>query len=365
MTGDIGRANDGSTIVSATFSTINRNKRSFAVNLKSAEGVALLKKLVSTADVFLENFRPGVADRMGIGYEALKAVKPDLIYLSSTGFGQDGPYADRRVYDPIVQAVSGLTSIQMDENGRPRMIRVIVPDKLTAMTSAQAITTALVQKKTTGQGCHIQLAMLDAVVSWCWPENFAPYTFKKEDDLTEGSSAMPNHSYIRDMIYQTKDGYITCAANQQKEWLSLCDALKKPEWKTDPRFATHQARDKNRGLRLDMTEAVLREIPTVEALERLSAHQVAAAEVTHPRNKVLTNPQVQHNKLIIEYDHPHTPTGKVRQTRPAAQFKGQPFELQHRAPLLGEHTKEILRDLGLSDSEIKALCEKAVVKALD
>eukprot|EP00746_Dinoflagellata_sp_MGD_P131408 gnl/MRDRNA2_/MRDRNA2_65189_c0_seq1.p1 gnl/MRDRNA2_/MRDRNA2_65189_c0~~gnl/MRDRNA2_/MRDRNA2_65189_c0_seq1.p1 ORF type:complete len:424 (+),score=65.90 gnl/MRDRNA2_/MRDRNA2_65189_c0_seq1:70-1341(+) len=365
ITGDIVRGNDGSKIENPIFSTINRNKRSLAVDLKSEEGLAILKKLIATADVFLENFRPGVADRLGIGYEALRAVKPDLVYVSSTGFGPDGPFAGDRAYDPIVQAVGGLASLQMDESGRPRMIRILVPDKLTAMTSAQAIATALVQKGRTGKGCHIQLSMLDAVVSWSWAEAFSQYTFKKEDDLTEGSSTLPQHPYIRDMIYQTKDGYITCGANQDKEWFALCDAIKKPEWKSDSRFATRQAREKNRALRLNMTEEVLREIPTAELLQNLSAHQVPAGEVSHPRHKVLTNPQVQHNKLVIEYDHPHTPTGKVRQTRPAAQFKGQPFELQHRAPLLGEHTKEILRDLGLSDSEIKALCEKAVVKALD
>merc|ERR1712139_105250 len=134
-------------------------------------------------------------------------------------------------------------------------------------------------------------------------------------DLTDASKTMPKHPYVRDMIYQTKDGYITCGANQQKEWLSLCDALKKPEWKTDPRFATSAAREKNRALRLDMTEAVLCEIPTVEAIRILSAHQVPAGAVNHPRHKVLTDPQVEHNKLLIEYDHPHTPTGKVRQTR--------------------------------------------------
>merc|ERR1712224_229746 len=160
---------------------------------------------VATADIFLQNFRPGVADRMGIGYEDLRAVKPDIIYVSSGGFGPEGPLSKDRVYDPVVQAVSGLTSFQMDETGRPRMVRILVPDKLTAMTSAQAMSTALVQRERSGRGCHIQLSMLDAVVSWAWAEAFAAYTFAKEGDLTEGSSTMPQHPYIRDMIYQTKD----------------------------------------------------------------------------------------------------------------------------------------------------------------
>lgn len=359
------RGNDGSTIGSAMFSTINRNKRSLAVNLKSTEGLNILKKLIASADIFLENFRPGVTDRMGIGYEALREIKPDLIYVSSSGFGQDGPYAGDRVYDPIVQAVSGLTSFQMDETGRPRMIRILVPDKLTAMTSAQAMSTALVQKARTGKGCHIQLSMLDSVISWSWAEAFAPYTFMQDDDLAEGSSTLPKHPYVRDMIYQTKDGYITCGANQQKEWMQLCDALNKPEWKTDPRFSTPAAREKNRVLRLNMTEAILRELPTEQVIKTMRAHQVPAAMVNHPRNKVLTDPQVKHNNLLIEYDHPHTPTGKLRQTRPAAQFVGQPFELQHIAPLLGEHTREILLELGYNVDEIQSLKEKTVVKMID
>ena len=169
LTGDPTRGNNGKTIISPTFSVINRNKRSIALDLKTPEGVELLLKLAETCDILLQNFRPGVVDRLGIGYEAVKAVKPDIIYVSSSGFGAVGPRAARRVYDPIIQAVSGLASIQADAAGRPKMLRIIVPDKLTAMTSAQAMSTALFKRERTGAGCHVELSMLDAVVSWAWP----------------------------------------------------------------------------------------------------------------------------------------------------------------------------------------------------
>lgn len=362
LDGDPQRGDDGTRISSPIFTVANRNKRAVALDLKTADGVALLKRLVTTADVFLHNFRPGVAQRLGIDYETLTQVKPDIIYVSSSGYGQDGPYSQRRVYDPMIQGTSGLPSFQANDVGRPKMMRLLIPDKLTAMTSAQAISTALAQKFRTGRGCHIQLAMLDAVVAWAWAEGFAKYTFVRPDDLTEGSGRIPEDKFMRDMIYATKDGYITCGANQQKEWIALCDALGKPEWKTDERFGTSAAREKNRWLRLDMTEAILQNIPTKDVLQALHTHQVPAAEVYHPRHKVLLDPQVQHNGLIFEYDHPFTPTGKVRNPRPAARFSGAPFALRYRAPILGEHTLEVLQELGISKQEASALAESGIVK---
>jgi crotonobetainyl-CoA:carnitine CoA-transferase CaiB-like acyl-CoA transferase len=196
---------------SSTHNTVNRNKRSLALNLKERAGVKILLRLAKNADVFIQNFRPGVVDRMGIGYEDVKAVNPGIIYVSSSGFGQTGPYAKKRVYDPIVQAVSGLMSVQADENGRPRMLRVILPDKVTALTSAQAISSALVKKMRTGEGCHIQVAMVDAVVSFVWCSNFSEYA-------NPGTNPNPQTEahYVRDMVFKASDGYITCGANQDK-----------------------------------------------------------------------------------------------------------------------------------------------------
>lgn len=176
------------------FAVINRSKRSVAVNLKDSRGVELLKSLVSGADVFIQNFRPGAAERMGIGEAAMRRVKPDLIYVSISGFGESGPYAHKRVYDPVVQALSGLAAIQADvATGRPRMMRLIVPDKVTALTAAQAVTAALLARERTGKGNHVKLAMLDAVVAFMWPEGMAGYTFARG-----GGAAI--RSSVRDLV---------------------------------------------------------------------------------------------------------------------------------------------------------------------
>src|SRR5713101_2664154 len=154
--------------MSPVFAIVNRNKRSIVIDLKTARGLELLKQLVATADIFIQNFRPGAADRMGLGEEALRAVKPNLIYVSISGFGERGPYVHKRTYDPVIQALSGLASIQADPDGRPRMMRVIVPDKVTALTAAQAMTAALLARERNGAGQHVRLAMLDAVIAFIW-----------------------------------------------------------------------------------------------------------------------------------------------------------------------------------------------------
>src|ERR1700722_8269971 len=157
--------------MSAFFLSCNRNKRSLAVDLKSAGGLAILQKLVPSADVLVHNFRPGAAERIGVGEEAVRALRHDIIYVSITGYGETGPYAGQRAYDPVIQAMSGLADIQADnETGRPRMVRTIIADNTTALTAAQAITAALFARTRTGQGQHVRLAMLDAMVAFLWPE---------------------------------------------------------------------------------------------------------------------------------------------------------------------------------------------------
>jgi crotonobetainyl-CoA:carnitine CoA-transferase CaiB-like acyl-CoA transferase len=189
--------------MSPTFAVANRNKRSLVIDLKQARGVELLNRLVSGADLFVQNFRPGAADRMGIGEAALRQLRPDLVYVSISGFGETGPYVHKRTYDPVIQALSGLASIQADAaTGRPHMLRVIVPDKVTALTAAQAMTAALLARERTGSGQHVRLAMLDAVVAFIWPESMAAYTFAgPEKPITRP----PN---TRDLVFETADGFI-------------------------------------------------------------------------------------------------------------------------------------------------------------
>ncbi|MGB0619565.1 MAG: CaiB/BaiF CoA transferase family protein [Myxococcota bacterium] len=332
----LGAPRDG---ITASFATINRNKRSIVLDLKQDPDMDTLKKLVETADVFVQNFRPGVVDRMGIGYEALKKIKPDLIYVSISGFGETGPYSGKRVYDPVIQALSGLATIQGDRGvGRPRMMRVVIPDKVTAMTAAQAITAALLAKERTGEGQHVKLAMLDAMIALAWPEGYAGHTFV-------GSEAdVPRNALAQDLVFETADGFMTAGAVSDSEWEGLTRALEHPEWLDDERFRTAGGRVAYAKERLDQTADVLLTKTTEEWLERLDAEQVPCAPIL-PLSEIIRHPQVEATGIVVETDHPVA--GRIRQARAAARFEKTPTTLEGHAPTLGEHTDEILAELGL------------------
>jgi crotonobetainyl-CoA:carnitine CoA-transferase CaiB-like acyl-CoA transferase len=352
-TGDLTRALSGRRRgMSPAFAVINRNKRSIAIDLNTARGVDLLKRLVAGADLFVQNFRPGAAERMGLGDADLRARKPDLIYVSISGFGETGPYAHKRTYDPVIQALSGLASVQGDPGGRPRMIRVIVPDKVTALTAAQAMTAALLARERSGEGQHVRLAMLDAVISFIWPESMAAYTFLD----TQRVVTRPLNT--RDLVFETADGYITCGAISDSEWTGLCRALDHPEWLEDDRFKTPAGRVKYADVRLELAAEVLRHRGSAEWLARLDAEQVPCAPILS-REDLLTDPQVAANHLIVESVHPHA--GAMRQPRPAVRFEETPAELRTFAPLLGEQTDAVLGELGIQPGEIAELRAAGVV----
>jgi crotonobetainyl-CoA:carnitine CoA-transferase CaiB-like acyl-CoA transferase len=341
--GDLTRAMGGRKRgMSPTFAVANRNKRSIVLNLKEPRGVEVLQRMIATADVVVQNFRPGAVERMGIDYDRVVHNKPNLIYVSISGFGEKGPYIHKRTYDPVIQALSGLMSIQADESGRPRMIRVIVPDKVTALTAAQAITAAIVARLRTGQGQHVRLAMLDAVVSFIWPESMPAYTFVGNEPATVRPPG------TRDLVFETTDGYITAAANSDSEWAGLASTVGHPEWIEDPRFKHPADRIRNADVRLDLTAEIIRTRSSAEWLTAFDAAEVPCAPI-QTRADLLTDPQVAANHLIVESKHPHA--GPMRQPRPAARFGATPAELRLFAPTLGEHTNAILEEVGIAAAD--------------
>lgn len=332
---------------SASFLNNNRGKRSIVLDLKTQPAKDALLRLAATADVFIQNFRPGVAERMGLGEDAVRAVKPDIVYVSISGFGDTGPFAGKPVYDPLIQAISGLATVQAGSDAeRPRLVRTILPDKLTAVTASQAITAALLARERTGQGQHVRLSMLDAVVAFLWASDMGSQTFVG-DELPQQEAA----SFI-DLIYETASGYISAAVQTNREWEALTRALEQPGWLDDPRFRTPELRQQNINVRLAMIQDVLRTRSAEEWLERLTEAGVPCAPVL-TRIRMIEHPQVQANGIVVADQHPDA--GLLRQARPAARFSATPAVPGPGAPALGQHTGNVLAELGYTAEEIAAI----------
>ena len=336
------------------FLNINRSKRSVTLNLKHPEGKSVLNRLAATADVFVQNFRPGVVERLGIAEPNIREVSPDVVYLSISGFGERGPLAGKPVYDPIVQALSGLTTIQAgSDSERPRLVRTILPDKLTSVVAAQAVTAALLARAETGKGQHVRVSMLDAVLNFLWASDMGGQTY-----VNRPLSNQVAASFI-DLIYETKDGYITASTMGDKEWAALARAFDRPELLDDPRFKTSELRDRNVNERLSLIQDELKSRPTREWLEILDREEVPCAPAL-TRNEVLEHPQVIASEVLKEHDHPVA--GRVRQARVAARFEGTPpVQEPQGAPRLGEHNRQILAELGYSKNEIEALRDAGAI----
>lgn len=345
----------GSDNFTATFLNNNRSKRGMTLNLKSEQGKSILFKLVKTADVIIQNFRPGVVERLGVGEEDVRAHNPNIIYASISGFGESNPWSHKPVYDPIIQAISGLTTIQAgSDEERPRLVRTILPDKLTGMATAQAISSALVHKEKTGEGQHVRISMLDTVISFLWSSDMGGQTFVGKEVSVQRAA-----TFI-DLIYETKTSYISVSAMSNKQWQALCNAVGKPEWLKDERFTTPALRDRNANERLQMTQDVLLTRSAEEWLEVLEEAGVPCAPVLK-RKDMIEHPVVVANDLIREVEHPVA--GKIRQTRPAARFSGSELEPGRGAPQLGEHNVELLEEIGYSEDEIKAFENAGTIRS--
>lgn len=332
---------------SPMFVSANRGKRTLALDLKHPDGHAALLRLLATADVLVENFRPGTMQRLKLGEPELRAQFPRLIYASITGVGDSGPYVRKRVYDPIIQALSGIADVQSDSTaGRPRLVRTVMADKTTAVYAAQAICAALFARERSGEGEHIRLAMLDTMIGFIWPESMTQQTVIGKEQTALDPNARP------DLVYKTLDGYITVGTNSNSEWHGLCQVLNKPDWVDDPRFKTGAARSVNATERITLVGEILATRTKEHWLPLLDAAEVPCAPVLR-RQEVVDNVQVRHNEIIKEFDQPFV--GRVRQARPAARFDNRPASIGGPARRLGEDTQVILQELGYSSEQIDAL----------
>ena len=340
--------------MSAMFVNVNRSKRSLTLNLKSAEGVEVLKRLAAMADVLVQNFRPGVVERLGIGYEDVAAVNPRLVYLSMSGLGERGPLAGQRVYDSLVQALTGLTTIQAG-------LRPAAPAVDPHHPAGQA------HRRRGVAGDHRGPARPGT--DWQGPAH--PAVDARERAVVcvgirhgrlhvrrqTGAARERGGSFI-DLIYQTTDGYVTVATNSNAEWQELCKALGHPEWIEDERFATAAGRAAYINERLELIQSELIKMSTAECLALMERFDVPAAPILK-RSEVIEHPQVQAAGIIIETEHPAA--GRLRQARVPARFTATVPDAPRGAPRLGEHTVEILAELGYDEAAIADLaCSRAI-----
>lgn len=342
--------------ISAMYASANRGKRSIALDLSQDSGVEILKKMVETADVIVQNFRPGAVERMGIGPDVLMKINPDLIYVSISGFGSDGPYRDWRVYDPIVQSVSGVVSIQQSPDiPIPDLVRTIICDKTTALTAANAITSALFARasgKASGQ--HIEIPMLDAAIYWLWPDVFMGHTLWG-DEVEPGPLI-----YQIYRLQQTADGHLVYFYASDKEFAGLCKALGHPDWIEDERFLT--AKDRMVPEHFEALGSLLHnafiDFSTDVIMSRLHDYEVPAAQVNSVAD-VFTDPQVVNNEIIVEWEHPDA--GLMKMARPPVRWGTTEPDIKWSADHVGQSTFEILEEYGFTKKEILELQDSKVI----
>ena len=321
---------------SASFLNNNRNKRSITLNLKSDHGIEAMKTMAAQSDVFIQNFRPGVAERLGLGYEALSKLNPRLIYVSIAGFGHTGPLAQKPVYDPLIQAISALTSVQAgSDEDRPRLVRTILPDKLTGIQTSQAIAAALFARERSGEGQHVQISMLDVIIAFLWSSDMNGHTFVGDELEREEAQ-----SYI-DLIYEVKDGFVSIAVMQDKQWQGFTKAVNRPDLLEDERFATPELRELNKDARLQAIQDAVISFASADLITALDAENVPNGPVLS-RTQMRSHPQVQANGIVVETLHPAA--GMLRQAKHPANFSKTPASIRRPAPALGEHTDEILAE---------------------
>lgn len=342
--------------VSSMFASLNRNKRSVVLDLKDDDERAVFLRLVETADVLIENYRPGVLDRLGLGYETLSALRPELVYASITGYG-DGPYQNRRVFDPLIQATSGTAAAQgIDEATN---VRTVIFDKVTALTTAQGVTAALLERERTGRGQHLPVTMLESALSYQWPDVMWSHSLVG-DGVSDGPAELADWF----PLFRAKDGpvAIILTSDQAVELLSV---WREAELHLDPRFATLHDRVRNGTAFVESVNALLADVTTAEVCETLDAFGIPVARL-NALDEVFDDEQVRHLGSVVQAEHPDA--GPMRLARPPVPFHGERATGEHfprrPAPRVGEHVAEVLAELGVEGDMIERLTARDAENAV-
>ncbi len=342
---------------SVQFMSQNRNKRSLRLDLKSAEGKAVFLRMAKTADVIVENFRPGTVDRLGIGYEAVRAVNPKIIYASASAFGQSGPYAGWPANDPIVQAVAGLMDMTGESGGLPVRLGAPLPDFGAAAMMALGITTALLHRERTGVGQRLDTSLLAAALFSTIPRDGE--TIRSGKAPSRLGSGHPTMVPYRN--YEGSDGkYFFAACFTEKFWTNLCRVLVRTDLLDDERFINNTQRTVNRHLLDAILEDAFVKEPAAHWVKTLSEADVPCAAVQDYHTALTSDPQILHTGAVLHLDHPVA--GPMTNLANPLNLHGTPVEMRRPPPVLGQHSEEVLRDHGFSDSEIEALMSKGIVK---
>lgn len=337
--------------LSAWFVTVNANKRSLAIDLQQEAGKEALWRLLADADVFMEGFRPGVMARLGFPVERVQERHPQLIYYSSSGFGPSGPYASFPAYDPVIQSLSGWAGAQTHDD-EPTLVRGMVADKLSALTGAQAITAALVQRGRTGRGQHVRLSMLDANIAFNWSDVMMHCSLLDAD-----AEHRPNliGAY---RLYRCADAWISVSTGTDRQWTAFCKVVGRPELATDERYQTASSRAARFGEWFNLMGELVAGQAAAVIVPRLQAEEVPAAVVLDPA-EVANDPHVRATGGVYAVEHPIA--GRVLQPRGGATFsEGIPEPSP--APCHGEHTVDVLGELGFSEQEVQDMIAAGVAR---
>ena len=337
------------------FAVLNRNKKSLALDLKSPRGKEVALALAQRADIVAENFRPGVVKKLGLDYEAIRALNPAVVYASMSGFGQTGPYGHKGGFDIMAQGMSGIMTMTGEPGGRPAKVGIAMNDIASGVTALSGILAAYIGRLKSGRGQYLETSLLEAGLAWSFWE-FGAYFGGGEIPLANGTRHRRSAPY---QAYRTKDGYVTVGANNEKLWKSFCSAVcAKPEWMSDARFATSAARLRNADALEREIEAVFASGTTAQWVEKLDAAGVPGGPV-YRYDQALADPHIVARNMVEEIEHPKI--GRMKMMGRPLKSSGELTAIRKPAPWLGQHSGEVLRALGYADADIERLFAARVI----